>query len=109
MTHTPGPWHWHPTSAEPFSLMGANGQDVIRAVDGHVYSEHSSDAATIDIHTEADANLIAAAPDMLAALKLIADWDKAPITHEHRGPLLDIIRCICDRARAEIAKAEATG
>jgi hypothetical protein len=38
------------------------------------------------------------------ALTVIADWDRAPITGERRESLLDIIRSICDCARAALAK-----
>jgi hypothetical protein len=41
-------------------------------------------------------------------LKIIADWDKVPLSGEWRESLLDIIRCICDRARRAIA-AEKVG
>jgi hypothetical protein len=45
---------------------------------------------------------------MKEALTIIADWDRAPITGEWRESLLDIIRSICDCARAAIQGAAAT-
>jgi hypothetical protein len=44
---------------------------------------------------------------MRTALTIIADWDRAPITGEWRESLLDIIRSICDCARAALQGAAA--
>jgi hypothetical protein len=82
MSHTPGPWH---LEVEPDAL--------------HVYSPveevvHFTDAGwdeSTRATFEANARLIAAAPDLLAALEEIAEWgewESAPI------------------ARAAIAKAK---
>lgn len=80
--HTPGPWrYWRqrrPGSEDTCTFRNIRGEEILRAV-------------TVTI-TEADARLIAAAPDMLAALQaVIAVADRA--TDEF------------DRARAAIAKA----
>lgn len=46
---------------------------------------------------------------MRTALTIIADWDHAPITGEEwRESLLDIIRSICDCARAALQGATGT-
>lgn len=63
--HTPGPWAW----PEHFNgLDGADGEPVLRwePYDGMWLS-------TLDDREEANARLIAAAPELLGALRAIAD------------------------------------
>jgi hypothetical protein len=85
--HTPGPWSSnHLTSAplKEWSLKVKKGRRVIAEVPYQDYM------------TWTNARLIAAAPDLLEALKAaVADWD----TEVSRGRWLDA-------ARAAIAKAE---
>jgi hypothetical protein len=74
--HTPGPW----------TVSGG----TIRNLHGHLVADFHS--------TDADARLIAAAPELLAALRSIADSDPdAP----------EFIACAMAVARAAIAKAGA--
>jgi hypothetical protein len=68
---TPGPWTWSYCITDPYSLVGANGKTIIRPLDGVVYSEYSSDSATLELSSPDDAYLIAAAPSMYEALKTI--------------------------------------
>jgi len=57
--HTPGPWHWHDLGND-WCVSGANGDNAIVAPDRKP--------------STADARLIAAAPELLAALERIAAW-----------------------------------
>lgn len=59
--HTPGPWRFPPTSGGPF-VFGPDNRSVCRVSDKY-------DGVT----TIANGKLLAAAPDLLAALHLIAD------------------------------------
>lgn len=80
--HTPGPWC---------------------AVEGTVFKDYGDKAYPVASvegwgeDTDHNARLIAAAPDLLEALKRIVDWDAAglALTEDHAG-----------QARAAIAKAE---
>jgi hypothetical protein len=82
--HTPGPWRVVDVPGEASHVIGANNFTVVRG--GYV-----SDMDT------ANARLIAAAPDLLAALQLIANFSNQDVS--------DMVREI---ARAAIAKAEGT-
>lgn len=89
MTHTPGPWivdHDFPTEIR---MDDSNGEAVFALVAGvHVSNTEPEQAL-------ADARLIAAAPEMLAALKAaLADFGD-----DYGGPTIDAMR-------AAIAKAE---
>lgn len=79
--HTPGPW----LIEKDGSAEHRNKANVIRGADGTmiVYGQAN----------DADARLIAAAPDLLDALQVMLDAAQHDITQE------------CDIARAAIAKA----
>jgi hypothetical protein len=82
MTHTPGPWTIRRTGAAQVALaIAANGHDTVAAFPRGTDKDY-----------EADARLIAAAPDLLEALKWCADAMGS-------GPCRDA-------ADAAIAKAE---
>ncbi len=87
-THTPGPWKWD------FDLLGPDEKPILEigmGYDGQWGGESPNDA---------NARLIAAAPDLLAALKKLADHFEAEMrAHNGIPPLLF-------NARAAIAKAE---
>lgn len=90
-THTPGPWRW---------MDYPDGRKLLLSRDRAVI--HCPDAPmTCDL---ADARLIVAAPDLLAALKSLTAWlgDKS-VEGDTIGSLQ---RKLADAARA-IAKAEA--
>lgn len=98
--HTPGPWvvtavgscHGiHPAASE-------NERDDICRITPHNYHPDGWPAAKVE--AEANARLIAAAPDLLAALQaLVGEADLGEIDHE------DETRRLLDVARAAIAKA----
>jgi hypothetical protein len=69
----PGPWSWSYSITDPYSLIGETGETILRAQNGVVYSEYSSDSATIEISSPANAHLIEAAPDMYEALSAIVE------------------------------------
>ena len=86
-THTPGPWHW-----DGYHLVNKIG-DVI-CDDGSAYGEYGP-----CIDTEGpDARLLAAAPDLLAALRSAVAWHEEFDRHE----------IWLGAAHAAIAKAEGT-
>lgn len=84
--HTPGPWT---LGANPLMVMQRDSNYVI----ARAY-ERGTDAGD---QSEANARLIAAAPDLLAVCDLLADTDSQP----DRQLWLELR----DRARAALAKA----
>ena len=82
--HTPGPWKYNGKT----DIYGASGATICELYRGY---EHISEC-------QANANLIAAAPDLLEALTRLRDAEKAP-----RGEWIDAI------ANADIAIAKAKG
>jgi len=94
--HTPGPWGWNHARTR---LNDPTGKPVL--MDG----EGIWDLCAPKLHKEerahANAKLIAAAPDLLAALKSVLsmpDWDGTMLTSAARKQAKE-------RARAAIAKA----
>lgn len=94
MSHTPGPWH-----AKTNHFIMATEKDP------KVIAEIVDDPAFPDGTQTANAHLIAAAPELLAALKLIMPWvepDDPKLTNS------DEARRDLAVAEAAIAKAEGT-
>lgn len=82
--HTPGPWAWtnlddEDSCDQPVSLRGSAGDYVIEPyLDWSLEPGEGLDEWGMEI-SEANARLIAAAPDLLKALKRInRDWDGEP-------------------------------
>jgi hypothetical protein len=102
--HTPGPW------AFSKSDMFGDLRFYVAQSDAAPYTPNFSDVTTLIAETvpserqyiqEANARLIAAAPELLEALHVIVDaFDSLPPTHEARYAHLKI-----NTARAAIAKA----
>lgn len=93
--YTPGPWHWHDDT-----LTTSDGTPVLMG--GTYLRDHRVVAVSIDVR-DADASLIAAAPDLLEALKEArhwlteaADWNGTDYVHYPFSKTID----------AAIAKAE---
>lgn len=85
MTHTPGPWVREPEyEGDPATFVHAKGRAIADCHNG--YGEEDED----------NARLIAAAPELLAALKALANLDKRCGWHS----------AALDQANAAIAKAE---
>lgn len=104
---TPGPWHWDYGIYDPYALIAPNerypARDIIRARDGVVYSEITSDPANIEISTPANSHLIAAAPEIYEALEaIIARWD-TPLWKdaEPTGKVIAVGRAALAKARGE--------
>ena len=102
-THTPGPWTIHSEAAN-----AASGSPINSEIRGghHVVVRLGTMHAD---STKANARLIAAAPDLLAALQAIygkampkADYAGGKATHYL------VPKALVDAARAAIAKAEET-
>lgn len=97
--HTPGPWSWYTRNGHKVAIDGPDGAEVARA-------EEYGASAWIEV-SEYDARLIAAAPDMLAALVEATACGMVPITSAAEGGASSYsaqVRC-ADNVRAAIAKA----
>lgn len=100
--HTPGPWEWLKPSyvgcyIETTELNGPSGNVI--AVE--VGFEDFSSRMEIDVP---NARLIAAAPELLAALEGLVEQEEDFIAARMPGPALDLTT-----ARAAIAKARGGG
>ena len=105
--HTPGPWEaeWH-RKYKQWNVFPESGKAVVSVTD--LCGEYSKE------ETEANARLIAAAPDLLEALKAIVSnqircLEDNPLMKKESRPYpwveMDIHRSDLDAARAAIAKA----
>lgn len=98
MQHTPGPWDWF--------VGNSNGRGLIRIERGSEAPDAGGHIASLTrgAENEANARLIAAAPELLAVLGLIANADIKSVFNEvqARALLFDMM----ERARAAIARAE---
>ncbi len=110
--HTPGPWEYVPSNENhgPY-VSGLFGGDI---ADCYVMSQPSlpsraNGGESKPIHfmgeqADANARLIAAAPDLLAMLQLTQDSVcKAYCVHHSDGDVTHVVEC--ENARAAIAKA----
>jgi hypothetical protein len=93
MTHTPGPWEIHHYGDNEGDIHGSNGTLVCMMREG--------DTAP-DQDWSADARLIAAAPDLLAACYKLIDSDAA-VEEDERKHQLMLAKLLAARA---VAKAE---
>ncbi|MCP4541718.1 MAG: hypothetical protein GY832_31690 [Chloroflexi bacterium] len=98
--HTPGPWAGQKTAGHEIHSQSA------------VYDEVTGESIAIVYDGEANARLIAAAPDLLAALTTLVAWmDDSGLSHTQPGGK-GVLRYegteynIVTNARAAIAKAE---
>ena len=69
MSHTPGPWAWKIEGFDGYKLIAKDGTKV--ADDGSADGEYGG---WMNDPNEPNARLIAAAPDLLEALKDCLDW-----------------------------------
>ena len=97
---TPGPWHWNGNTLLPVagSFEISDVHSILDAKGGYGYlgSKLSDTLAELD----ADRRLIAAAPDLLAALQVVvADWTAQFERNGHLAPAW------CQQARDAISKA----
>ena len=103
--HTPGPWHHHGPAGSQHSIGG-----YVNASDNrqqpaicHVMGSEFSSA-----ETRANAALIAAAPDMLAALLAAVECGMVPTSSATEGGAMKYVKQahVADQIRAAIKKAE---
>ena len=91
--HTPGPWHWFETLDGRCRVKPMNGKYIV------------AECSAMEPQCEeqvANARLMAAAPDLLGALRSIVNlWDHHASAHGD-----GIIYPLHEAARAAIAKAE---
>lgn len=90
--YTPGPWIAGDDEGSDYYLVGPHDGD------GIVYQP------VVKLHSEANARLIAAAPDLLAAVQRFLDYESAMDSREDVSGML-IYAEFSDMARAAIAKA----
>jgi hypothetical protein len=101
--HTPGPWKWVNPYGNEYKLVHFNGEEFpngepryIKIIDdGSAGGEYSP---SIDVHGP-DAHLIAAAPDMLKALKSAEKWLDGWASAD---PYVDVIREAIAKAEGEL-------
>lgn len=93
--HTPGPW----TVSYQTPFLVVDSAHVVIASASGVSSGGASDVSGFE-QAKANARLIAAAPELLAALKRAASWIKSEAEGNDEMPLVFVV------AEAAIAKAE---
>lgn len=94
MAHTPGPWTYRPNKDyDPHRILGSDGSIVMN--DEQYYPQCSDNPE--------DWPLIAAAPDLLAALQMVRDADEDCRKENDPHVIPDAARAKIDAA---IAKAE---
>lgn len=91
--HTPGPWH---IGMRPGPIVyGPAGEQVVSLLDPLV----------VDSENRANAHLIAAAPDLLAALEACISAGSMIQQGKRGGEVMGQLSAAIDRARAVVAKA----
>ncbi|HEV8639415.1 MAG TPA: hypothetical protein VG370_34840 [Chloroflexota bacterium] len=106
--HTPGPWHF-----EPDRFDRIYGGEVIKAGEPGIQAFPVAVVCDFnrydrDDERTANARLIAAAPDLLAALRALLAVDDEPCRFDHHGYCQAhhvSAPCIVGQARAAVAKA----
>jgi len=99
MSHTPGPWAYDRDSKEIFSSVEEHGSGWIAWVKGN-----DSEGRELSAEMQAaNVSLIAAAPELLAALKELTHYDEGSIDSGSYGDE------VLQRCKAAIAKAEGRG
>lgn len=105
--HTPGPWHYDNEPHDP-QIIALDGTHIATA---HQYAETAPGVRHIlkSIDAEANARLIASAPDLLDALTLawhaLKTADKIVFAAGNNGAVSVQLAQARDKARAAIAKA----
>jgi len=97
--HTPGPWEYRPNKYDDWGVVrSADGLPVAQACVGRWYKDFDAHRVNKTDPGEANARLIAAAPDLLDALEMLIS------NHDNCGQprMLNVIPA----ARAAIAKAK---
>lgn len=93
--HTPGPWQVQP------GVYDTNPETACEFPRGPEVIATPGTVAYCNLYGEADANLIAAAPDMLAALRAIENYCGMYTNPMHDDALADQIRAAIAKATGE--------
>jgi hypothetical protein len=107
MNHSKGPWKIDEDVDDlirpdwPLTVVGSNGEQICITGSDEFCSNYIENASEV----LANARLIAAAPDLLAALKLMADDLESE--HQCENPTCSLLGDISD-ARALLARLEGT-
>ena len=96
--HTPGPWIIGNSGTSVYALGDEGSNRFYLHIDTWVDRKHQSEKSVAE--AEANAHLIAAAPDLLAALRA---FDHGETVHGTHSPGVACTQCAARRA---IAKAE---
>jgi hypothetical protein len=92
MEHTPGPWTGRTIVGKLFEITDSDGEPVLRVRSGMM-------------PTQPDARLIAAAPDLLAALEALAEQTAMNFPEmrpdSHHGAILERARAAINKAKGE--------
>jgi hypothetical protein len=97
MSHTPGPWRWDHES-NVGNLIVDPERNAVATFQARSHLKWAEQQA----EREANARLIAAAPELLEALKGLEQWYDAEVEPPHR----EFFNAAIAKARAAIAKAE---
>ena len=74
MSHTPGPWHWTDHISPHLSVYASDGNSAVK-----ITEPFYKDGAGV---AEANARLIAAAPDLLEVAKAYEQWEASLIMED---------------------------
>jgi hypothetical protein len=97
MSHTPGPWWKDEESASVRANCSWNPRGTVVA---NAYDPE--DSAHTTATSLANARLIAAAPELLEAVKLMREMEKAGLIDASRSGLLDRLRKAVDAALTKV-------
>ena len=102
--HTPGPWEW---DSNPCNYDPHNEAPWLWQAPWNARESAPILSGSIKCGNEADARLIAAAPDLLEALQKFVAWSEAERNHEGTSfwQRVEMLRELDDAADAAIAKA----
>jgi hypothetical protein len=103
--HSPAPWRFQPTTGYSCGPVRNSPGYVVYAADGYTVFHLPTagrvlDSTAID-NPEADARLIAAAPDLLAALEKVNRWFEKNRDKFSHGQHLPYVRAAIAKARGE--------
>jgi len=87
MKHTPGPWSWGDKDRAAYLLAGEDGANRGYNV-----------VLSVNWVGEADARLIAAAPELLSILQQLTQWDKGCTTPRIRQDFMQAIEVAIAKA-----------
>ena len=95
--HTPGPWTLRRLEPDPHGIIMIGGWEIWT----RIYDVVAGTLGVAPIRNEADARLIAAAPDLLAALEATVEYGLRQMRADRPGVAPDWL----EQAQAAIAKA----